>query len=149
MSIIVVGCGSGLGKEIFNYLKKSKKKVFGFSSKRSKKFGYLNLNNFNSSDFERKINKINDLNEVYYLSNNSENTFFTKMDDKKLKRFVNFNILNFMKVIKILIKKNNQIKINIILSHICFMYNYGFSIYKSQTCFYKKFRFTINPSYIF
>ena len=137
MSIIVVGCGSGLGREIFNYLKKDKKKVFGFSSKKSKKFEYLNLNNFNSYDFRKKINKIDRVEEVYYLSNYSENIFFTKIDDKKLDTFVNFNILNFMKVMKILIKKNNQIKINIILSHICFMYNYGFSIYKAQKLFQK------------
>jgi hypothetical protein len=36
MSIIVVGCGSGLGKEIFNYLKKSKKKFLVFQAKGQK-----------------------------------------------------------------------------------------------------------------
>lgn len=137
MTILVIGCGSGLGKEIFRVLKKEKKDVQGFSSLNSKNLNYLNLNYLNLNKLKKQINSINNLREVYYLSNLSKHESFLKISENNLNKFINFNILNFAKFFQIILKKNDKIIINIILSHVCFMHNYGFSIYRSHKLFQK------------
>ena len=137
MTILVIGCGSGLGKEIFRLLKKEKKDVQGFSSLNSKNLNYLNLKSLNLNKLKKQINSIKDLNEVYYLSNLSKHESFLKISENNFNKFINFNILNFAKFLQVLLKKNEKITINIILSHICFMHNYGFSIYRSHKLFQK------------
>ena len=137
MTILVIGCGSGLGKEIYKILKKEKKDVQGFSSLNLKNFNYINLKSLNITKLKKQINSINNLSEVYYLANLSKNKNFLKISQKDFNEFINFNILNFTKFFQVLLKKNDKIIINIILSHICFMHNYGFSIYRSHKLFQK------------
>ena len=137
MTILVIGCGSGLGKEIFKKLKKEKKSVKGFSSIKSKLFNYINFNKLNLTKLKKQINSIDHVSEVYYLSNLSKHENFLRVSENNLDKYINFNILNFVKFFQVLIKKNDKIKINIILSHICFMHNYGFTIYRSHKLFQK------------
>ena len=56
MTILVIGSGSGLGKEIFSLLKKEKKDVKGFSSLNLKKSNYLNLKSLNLNKLKKQIN---------------------------------------------------------------------------------------------
>ncbi len=137
MTILVIGCGSGLGKEIFKKLKKEKKSVKGFSSIKSKLFNYINFNKLNLTKLKKQINSIDHISEVYYLSNLSKHENFLRVSENNLDKYINFNILNFVKFFQVLLKKNDKVIINIILSHICFMHNYGFTIYRSHKLFQK------------
>ena len=137
MTILIIGSGSGLGKEIFKILKKEKKNVQGFSSLNSKNLNYINLKSLNLRRLKKQINSIKNLSEVYYLANLSKHESFLKISQNNLNKFVNFNILNFAKFFQVLLKKNDKIIVNVVLSHICFMHNYGFSIYRSHKLFQK------------
>ena len=113
MTILVIGCGSGLGKEIFKILKKEKRDVRGFTSLNLKNLNYINLKSLNLNKLKKQINSINNLSEVYYLSNLSKHESFLKISQNNLNAFINFNILNFAKFFQVLLKKNDKIIINI------------------------------------
>lgn len=133
MSTIIIGGGSGLGAEIFKELSKINK-VYCFSSKKKT---YINLINLDIQKFKKSINQIKEIKEAYFLCNLSKHQAFLNISKQNLEKYVKFNFLNFSLIIQALIKKNNAIHIKLILSHINFMFNRGFSIYRSQKIFQK------------
>ncbi len=138
MNIVVIGSGSGLGREIVNILKE-KHNVISFSSKNAEgeNLNFIDLNNFSQEDFESKLLNIKNIDELYYLSNLSEYKKFDSIDQEKFQKFINFNFLNFCLLVQSVLKVNRKIHLKIILSHINFMYNRGFSLYKAQKIFQK------------
>ena len=138
MNIGIIGCSSGLGFEIYKLLKKNNL-VFPFSSAKKKNFIRINLYKLNLKKFRNDLKKINKIDEVYYVSNYSFHKAIKFYSTNDFEKLINFNILNFCKIIKELVLKNQSITINLVLSHICFMYNRGFVFYKSHKIFQKIF----------
>ena len=136
MNIGIIGCSSGLGFEIYKLLKKNNL-VFPFSSAKKKNFIRINLYKLNLKKFRNDLKKINKIDEVYYVSNYSFHKAIKFYSTNDFEKLINFNILNFCKIIKELVLKNQSITINLVLSHICFMYNRGFVFYKSHKIFQK------------
>jgi short-subunit dehydrogenase len=146
MSIAIIGSSSGLGFEIYNLLKKNNK-VFSFSSSNKKKFIKIDLHKLNLKKFRNDLKRIGQINEIYYVSNYSFHKKIKNYEDKDFQKLSQFNIINFCKIIKILVEKNKSLKINMILSHICFMYNYGFVFYRSHKLFQKVFLQSLQIEY--
>lgn len=138
MKVIIIGAGSGLGNELLKELEK-KKDVYAFTSKDilNDKYFKLDLNNFNQKYFEDCLEKIKNFDEVYYLSNFSKYENFLDIKPENLANYFNFNFLNFSLIIQSILKKNEKVNIKLILSHINFMFNSNFEIYRAQKIFQK------------
>lgn len=139
MSTIIIGSGSGLGLELYKQLSKNQN-VYGFSSTNNNEnnFYYIDLSNLDLNQFENDLKKIGEFKEVYYLPNLALHKVFKNLKSDEINQFINFNITNFLLILKSLININSHFHFKIILSHINFMFNTGFAIYKSQKVFQKE-----------
>lgn len=139
MSTIIIGSGSGLGLELYKQLSRDQK-VYGFSSKKINEFNFkrLDLINFDVTKFENDLANIGEFKEVYYLPNLAQHKIFKNLNNDEVNQFINFNFNNYLLILKSLINLNSQFHFKMILSHINFMFNSGFAIYKSQKIFQKE-----------
>ena len=133
--VAIIGGGSGLGNCIANYELSKNKKVIVFTSKKFKSKSkqlliyQTDLNNYDEQLFINVFKKFN-IKKVYYCS---VSTSFQKLSEKTnddVRSEIEFNLTSSILFIKFLLNHNKKINLIFILSHICFLYNPGFSIYR-------------------
>lgn len=135
-TIAVIGGGSGLGKYIVIEELENNNKVIVFSSNienkiKNKKVSYfqLNLNNFDEKLISEVFNK-NNITKVYYCSVIALFQKFIDFKRKDIDKYIKFNVLNPSLFINLIINRQNTTELVFVLSHICFIFSPGFSIYR-------------------
>ncbi len=127
--VLIFGGGSGLGKEIYNIEKSAPNIVFSSKYSANENYRYCDFKNFDEEKFIKEIDKI-DIKKVYFCSVMTTFKSFELYDTVDINNEINFNVIVPIKIINILLKKEIKPEIIYVLSHICFLFNPGFTLYR-------------------
>tara|TARA_X000001036_G_scaffold431603_1_gene466171 strand:+ start:423 stop:1148 length:726 start_codon:yes stop_codon:yes gene_type:complete len=134
-NIVVFGGGSGLGKSIVETELSLGNSVLAFTSKNrfsdNANLSYVKIN-FHNLDIKlvaKATYKLN-IEKFYFCSVSTNFEKFANIKPNKIETEVSFNISNILILIQFILKAHSETKLIYILSHICFIYSPGFSLYR-------------------